>query len=302
MSEIRVRLITPQPLVVKNAAPSLEAANVALAVAPAWATGNAAFTAANTSNAIALLAFSQANGAWLQANSGGQANAVAYAAFDQANGSWSTANNVYAQSNTVYAQVNSAYAQANTSNSTSSLGYLHASNAYDVANAAYDDAMADTLTRDGVYTGNNIFVMGLRLGNSGNVYIASSNTNTIIFGNTDNGPTTAESQILSVHSSYEIEDTAGAAWYIRGSGSTGTGEGGPIEFQVTESGSTGSDANPHTTILKLGANTGSMSMGFFGATDVNQQTITGSKASGAALESLLAALVNYGLIIDTSSA
>lgn len=43
-------------------------------------------------------------------------------------------------------------------------------------------------------------------------------------------------------------------------------------------------------------------LGFHGATSVAQQTVTGSRASGAALASLLTALANVGLIVDGSTA
>ncbi len=49
--------------------------------------------------------------------------------------------------------------------------------------------------------------------------------------------------------------------------------------------------------LKLDAN-----VGFYGTTPVAKQTVTGSKTSGAALISLLAALVALGLITDSTSA
>ena len=42
-------------------------------------------------------------------------------------------------------------------------------------------------------------------------------------------------------------------------------------------------------------------LGFFAATPVVKQTVTGSRLSGAALVSLLAALVNLGLITDSTS-
>jgi hypothetical protein len=44
------------------------------------------------------------------------------------------------------------------------------------------------------------------------------------------------------------------------------------------------------------------SLGFFNATPVTVQNVTGSKASGAALVSLLGALVNLGLITDSTTA
>jgi hypothetical protein len=41
--------------------------------------------------------------------------------------------------------------------------------------------------------------------------------------------------------------------------------------------------------------------GFFGATPVAKPTVTGSRGANAALQSLLAALANLGLITDSSS-
>jgi len=55
-----------------------------------------------------------------------------------------------------------------------------------------------------------------------------------------------------------------------------------------------------TTSLNLGGS--GTSLGFFGLSPVTRRTVTGSKASGAALASLLLALVNYGLIVDNSTA
>ncbi len=43
------------------------------------------------------------------------------------------------------------------------------------------------------------------------------------------------------------------------------------------------------------------SLGLFGATPVEKQTITGSRGGNAALASLLSALENYGLIIDSTT-
>jgi hypothetical protein len=51
-------------------------------------------------------------------------------------------------------------------------------------------------------------------------------------------------------------------------------------------------------VLNGAANTA----GFFGAAAVGRQTVSGSKASGAALTSLLTALVNLGLITDSTTA
>ena len=41
--------------------------------------------------------------------------------------------------------------------------------------------------------------------------------------------------------------------------------------------------------------------GFFGATPVSRQTVSGSKAGNAALTSLMAALSALGLVLDTTS-
>lgn len=42
-------------------------------------------------------------------------------------------------------------------------------------------------------------------------------------------------------------------------------------------------------------------LGFYGATPVAQQTVTGSRTDGTALASLLTVLANLGLIIDAST-
>lgn len=44
------------------------------------------------------------------------------------------------------------------------------------------------------------------------------------------------------------------------------------------------------------------SLGFFGSAPNTKQTVTGSRGGNAALQSLLSALANYGLVVDSSSA
>jgi hypothetical protein len=58
--------------------------------------------------------------------------------------------------------------------------------------------------------------------------------------------------------------------------------------------------------LAVGANVGVQvtagpDVGFFGATPIAKPTVTGSKASGAALASLLTTLATLGLIVDGTS-
>ena len=56
--------------------------------------------------------------------------------------------------------------------------------------------------------------------------------------------------------------------------------------------------------LSGGTITGNLNMakvGFNGTAAVNKPTVTGSKASNAALTSLLAALATYGLVVDSST-
>lgn len=55
----------------------------------------------------------------------------------------------------------------------------------------------------------------------------------------------------------------------------------------------------NATILKLGS---ADTIGFFGATAVAKPTVSGSKATGAALTSLLSALSSLGLILDSTEA
>jgi len=43
-------------------------------------------------------------------------------------------------------------------------------------------------------------------------------------------------------------------------------------------------------------------IGFFGGTANSKQTVSGSRGGNAALASLLTALANYGLIVDSSTA
>lgn len=56
------------------------------------------------------------------------------------------------------------------------------------------------------------------------------------------------------------------------------------------------------TFLPLAGGTLTGNVGFNSATPVAKQTVTGSRASGAALQSLLTALANYGLITDSTTA
>ena len=92
-------------------------------------------------------------------------------------------------------------------------------------------------------------------------------------------------------------DKAGGQLVLTGGQSTGTGESG-ITLQGYVAGSTGTaDCSLQDMVKVLGNK-----LAFNNATPVTKPTVTGSKVSGAALDSLLAALVSLGLITDSTSA
>jgi len=63
--------------------------------------------------------------------------------------------------------------------------------------------------------------------------------------------------------------------------------------------STITETNGPNSVIGLNA---ADSVGFFGSAGVAKQTVSGLKGSNAALASLIAALVAYGIIIDTTGA
>jgi hypothetical protein len=92
-------------------------------------------------------------------------------------------------------------------------------------------------------------------------------------------------------------DKAGGQLILTGGPSTGTGESG-ITLQGYVAGSTGTADCSLQDMVKILGN----KLAFNNATPVAKPTVTGSKVSGAALDSLLAALVSLGLITDSTSA
>lgn len=78
-----------------------------------------------------------------------------------------------------------------------------------------------------------------------------------------------------------------------------SGPGAAIDWTVKTDGNYGGTGSGNVvTRLKADVN----GLGFFGVTPVARPTVTGSRASGAALQSLLTALASLGLIVDGSTA
>jgi hypothetical protein len=75
-----------------------------------------------------------------------------------------------------------------------------------------------------------------------------------------------------------------------------TGSGSVLRFRQTTNNATIADFGTDGSIRHL-----SSKFGFFSATPVTKPTVTGSKTAGAALVSLLAALVSLGLITDSTT-
>jgi hypothetical protein len=61
------------------------------------------------------------------------------------------------------------------------------------------------------------------------------------------------------------------------------------------------DATSFRVPLTLASTGTASAIGFHGATAIAKPTVTGSRSANAALASLLTALANYGLIVDSSS-
>jgi len=116
--------------------------------------------------------------------------------------------------------------------------------------------------------------------------------------------------------------------YMSLTGSYGNGQGGTVSFFAGDAG-TGSGANAGSFLFQAGVgdtfsfpvNDGSLifnsavgttfkissdgagtsQIGFFGVTAIAQPTVSGSRATGAALQDLLTKLANLGLIIDSTT-
>lgn len=103
--------------------------------------------------------------------------------------------------------------------------------------------------------------------------------------------------------SLNATDTAGSGGAVRGVVSIdasnnqlfGSGGGG---VAILRGGGVQLRYGASTTVLEIGSST----LGLFGTSPVSKRTVTGSRASGAALVSLLSALSAYGQITDSTSA
>lgn len=86
-----------------------------------------------------------------------------------------------------------------------------------------------------------------------------------------------------------------------GSGSPGTlqfsneADGGLTNFSCDDAGGTA------RTCISLGTASSASALAFHGTAAINKPTVTGSRAANAALASLLTALANYGLLVDSST-
>lgn len=114
---------------------------------------------------------------------------------------------------------------------------------------------------------------------------------------------------IESHPAFLLADGTNIGFAVNGShmfGRTGTdmrlhtsGPGGSITWTVKTDGAYGGTSSTNVAVrLKADVN----GLGFFGVTPVARPTVTGSRASGAALQSLLTALASLGLIIDGSTA
>ena len=97
----------------------------------------------------------------------------------------------------------------------------------------------------------------------------------------------------------------GGGFYMQ-AGNADAGVGGDLQL-VSGIGSSGSGnvylgTNSNFTCFTIAESSGVSQMGFFNATPVVKPTITGSRASGAALQNLLTQLASLGLITDSTTA
>jgi hypothetical protein len=97
---------------------------------------------------------------------------------------------------------------------------------------------------------------------------------------------------------------AGGAFYMQ-SGYSGTGVGGDFRVGVA-SGSAGSGSlyfgtDSNTDCFSITESAGVSKMGFFNVAPVVKPVVTGSRASGAALQDLLTKLASLGLITDSTT-
>jgi len=126
---------------------------------------------------------------------------------------------------------------------------------------------------------------------------------------TINGQTASSSIFVDADASIGI--SAGAGILVEADGVAGvtiatpSGGGGPILLQTNGSGvdidieSAGDVDISASGNVSVAAALGHL--GFYGVTGITQPTVTGSRGGNAALHSLLSALANLGLIVDSSS-
>lgn len=142
------------------------------------------------------------------------------------------------------------------------------------------------------------------------IYLANyENTNlpailaTFFARGTEEAPTAAISQdvVLVVaaqaHNGIGFPGDRGIIRFRASEAATGSAQGMQIEIEATPKGTTAPVSH-----LTLGGVANVAGVGFLGAAPVARQVVSGSRASGAALVSLLQALVNLGLITDTTTA
>lgn len=160
----RGRVVSAVPVLMGDAIDAYNTANAAFAQAnstsgaAAYNTANAAFAQANSASNSASGAYVTANAAFAAANS-----SPGVASFAQANTARDTANNAYNTANAAFATANSAVASS-------------PANAYNTANAAF--IKANSVAQVGW--------VSLAANGSNTIVTATSNSDTLIFGNTSN--------------------------------------------------------------------------------------------------------------------
>ena len=170
-------------------------------------------------------------------------------------------------------------------------------------------------------------------GNGGAINITSGNGGTTSGNGGDFNLTGGSGEFGSIVSLFAGDGTS-LPGYIRGVGGNFTGGGGGSQFQcgggtLTDGGSVfflggtgdtggsielrpgfGSTTNGFVVLnnafsdtgVKVAGASGAPTIGFYGATPIVKPTITGSRASGAALQDLLTKLASLGLITDSTTA
>lgn len=142
-------------------------------------------------------------------------------------------------------------------------------------------------------------------------YVVPGNGKRLFFGDATNNTTLNLRYVVTLESVPAFATSDVMTWGFGASqshmsGRTGTdirthssGPGGSITWSVKTDGAYGGTSSTNVvTRLKADVN----GLGFFGVTPVARPTVTGSRASGAALASLLTALASLGLIVDGSTA